>query len=165
VIRLRRVAQGAMLAAMLVGVAMGAVADVRPARVSPAGAWAGQYHCAQGATALDLTITPAGRGRVRALFFFHALAGNPHVPPGCFTMAGRYDAAARSIALKPTIWLLRPAHFVWVGLRGTLGGAGGSMAGRIDGPGCTDFSLVRVDRTVSARVPAACRMERGAPTV
>ncbi|HQT60152.1 MAG TPA: hypothetical protein PLV07_02980 [Acidiphilium sp.] len=140
---------------------------IGPGRIlaAPTGRWSGHYHCAQGNTALDLTITPAGPGKVRALFFFHALVGNPHVPPGCFSMAGRYDAASGHLALRPTMWLLRPQHFVWVGLRGRIDGAGGAMAGQIDGPGCTDFSLVRVDGKVPASVPPACRMERGAPTV
>ncbi|CAG4904006.1 unnamed protein product [Acidocella sp. C78] len=151
--------------ALAIAVALAGIVSTNHSLAALAGRWSGHYHCAQGDTALDLTISPAGTGRLRALFFFHALAGNPHVPPGCFSMAGRYDAASGSVALNPTMWLLRPHHFVWVGLRGRMEGAGGAITGRIDGPGCTDFSLVRVYGPMPASVPPACRMERGAPTV
>jgi hypothetical protein len=151
--------------AVMIAVGLMGAVGIGRTLASPAGTWSGHYHCAQGNTALDLTITPAGADRFRALFYFHALAGNPHVPPGCFTMAGRYDPTSGSIALKPTLWLLQPPHFVWVGLHGWVNGPGGTMSGRIDGPGCTDFSLVRVYKAVNGQVPASCRMEPGAPTV
>lgn len=132
---------------------------------SPNGTWQGQYDCAQGKTALALTITQAGPGRVRALFYFHALASNPRVPSGCFTMTGHYEAAGRRIVLQPTLWLLQPAHFVWIGLVGRIGADGKGMTGRITGPGCTRFALAHSDIPVTPPPPAACRMERNGPTV
>lgn len=135
------------------------------AHASPAGTWQGFYDCAQGKTALALTITSTGGGNVRALFYFHALPGNPRVPSGCFTMAGHYHRASRRVVLRPALWLRRPAHFVWVSIFGRIGADGQEMTGRIEGPGCFGFTLSHSEKPVTPPPPAACRMVPGAPTV
>lgn len=130
-----------------------------PARAQDgvAGTWTGHYTCAQGNTAMALTITAQKDQRVTALFHFEAAADNPEVPTGCYEMAGTYDAASGQLRLSPWRWLLRPPFYVMVGLDGRLA-ADGTLAGEVQGPGCTSFAVTRAP---SRADPQACRS--GAP--
>ncbi len=124
-----------------------------------AGTWTGTYVCAQGNTAVSLTITPEGDGpRVGALFHFEAVPDNPDVPTGCYEMAGEYDALRRRLRLSPWRWLRRPPAYVMVGLDGLLSPDGSTLAGQVKGPGCSDFLVTRAARPAD---PEACR--RGGP--
>ncbi|MGC9269822.1 hypothetical protein [Acidiphilium sp.] len=131
----------------------------------PIGLWQGQYTCAQGKTALALQITALSPTSVRAVFYFHALASNPGVPQGCFSMHGHFDAATRRLVLKPTRWLARPPFYVWAALSGTVGPNGTGLAGTIEGPACTDFSLTPSITLPVPPAPSACRMDQDGPTV
>lgn len=120
------------------------------------GTWRGGYICAQGHTALALTIEPRKDGRLTALFHFEAATDNPGVPAGCFEMEGRHDPATGRVSLEPLRWVLRPAHYLMVGLDGAI--AQGAIEGTVAGPGCTAF---RVERAPGPSAAAACRT--GAP--
>lgn len=135
------------------------------APLPPVGLWQGQYVCAQGRTALALQITALAPTKVRAVFYFHALAANPQVPQGCFVLHGTFDPARRRISLSPTRWLARPPFYVWTGLTGTLARGGTVLTGRIDGPACAGFSLRPSTTPPIPPAPAACRLERNGPTV
>src|ERR1700749_502406 len=65
--------------------------------VGPVGNWHGTYTCAQGLTALDLSITAENFSHVRATFHFNAVASNRGVPEGCFTMLGTFEPGSRHI--------------------------------------------------------------------
>ena len=122
------------------------------------GTWRGAYQCAQGNTALALTIEPRKGGALGALFHFEAAADNPDVPTGCFEMEGRFDPATGQVELSPLRWLLRPKDYVMVGLVGRLTGPGNRIQGQVRGPGCTAFVL---ERAPGPPAGAACRS--GAP--
>ena len=127
------------------------------AGAGPAGAWHGQYVCGQGLTALDLTIKEPSPGRLTALFHFAADPANPGVPEGCFSMAGRYDAASGAVRLDPGHWVMQPAGYVMVGLAGRLGREGRQIAGRVTRvPVCTVFSVARAV-AFAFGVAAACQ--------
>ncbi len=120
------------------------------------GTWRGGYVCAQGQTALALTIEPRKDGTLAALFHFEAATENPGVPTGCFEMDGRHEAGSGRIVLQPRRWVLRPANYLMVGLEGVV--AQGVMEGTVAGPGCTTF---RVERAPGPPAAEACRS--GAP--
>lgn len=120
------------------------------------GTWRGGYICAQGHTALALTIEPRKDGMLTALFHFEAATDNPGVPTGCFEMEGRHEAATGRVALQPRRWILRPANYLMVGLDGTA--AQGVLEGVVAGPGCAAF---RVERVPGPPADQACRS--GAP--
>jgi hypothetical protein len=111
---------------------------------NPAGAWVGRYTCAQGLTALDLTIEQPTPGRLRAQFHFSAVPSNPEVPEGCFLMTGRFDGRDH-VVLEPSARVDRPAGFVMVGLDGTLTAGASVLTGNVTQvPVCTTFTLSRV---------------------
>lgn len=128
------------------------------AQGGPGGTWHGAYVCAQGNTALALTIARRKDGGLSALFHFEAAPDNPDVPTGCFEMEGRHDAADGRLDLRPRRWLRRPADYVMVGLEGRLSADGQRFEGRVLGPGCTGFVVERVQVPSSGE---ACRA--GAP--
>ena len=119
----------------------------------PAGLWVGSYVCAQGVTALDLSLTADDSGGVAGVFHFGALPPHPAVPEGCFRMAGRLDPLGRTLTLAPVAWLLHPTGFVMVGLRGRFGPDGATLVGTVQGPGCTTFAVRRVS-ALAPRDPA-----------
>ncbi len=118
------------------------------------GTWSGHYTCAQGNTALSLTITPLEGSRVSALFHFEAPANNPGVPTGCFEMLGDFDPASARLELRPWRWLHRPPGWVMVGIDGQIGADGLGLTGTVRGPGCTVFALTRREAPGAAK---SCR--------
>jgi hypothetical protein len=141
----------ALLAAMLAAAPAAAQEELR-------GTWRGNYICAQGMTALALTIEPRKDGSLTALFHFEAVPDNPDVPTGCYEMQGRFTPATNQVALTPLRWLRRPPDYVMVGLEGRLAPDGGQIEGLVQGPGCSFF---RVQRSAQPATPEACRT--GAP--
>lgn len=144
-------AAAGMLAAALLAAPAAAQEELR-------GTWRGDYVCAQGNTALALTIEPGKDGAFAALFHFEAVPDNPAVPTGCFEMMGRFTPMTGEAAFLPLRWLRRPADYVMVGLEGRLSPDGSVLEGLVQGPGCSSFSVRRVSGTAAA---AACRA--GAP--
>jgi hypothetical protein len=146
-----------MRAAAVAGAAVLAAAPAT-AQEDLRGTWRGDYVCAQGNTALALTIEPRKDGGLSALFHFEAAPDNPDVPTGCFEMQGRFTPATGDVVLAPMRWVRRPANYLMVGLEGRLAPEGTRIEGLVQGPGCTLFQVQRVAGMASAE---ACRS--GAP--
>jgi hypothetical protein len=124
--------------------------------VSPVGNWHGTYTCAQGLTALDLSITADDFSHVRATFHFNAVPSNRGVPEGCFAMLGTFEPVSRHMRLAPDDWILQPTGYSMVGLDGHLNDLATQMTGRVTVvAACTSFTL----RHVSSKptTPDACR--------
>jgi len=138
--------------ALFVAITIAALAPTARAEDTLTGDWQGDYFCAQGATGLTLTILPGSRERLDAIFRFSALPSNPRVPDGCFEMSGTFKDGA--VSLTAGRWLLKPPGYVTVDLKGKA--TDGAMGGTVAGPGCTTFSLHRV-QSVGEGVPAPCR--------
>ena len=107
------------------------------------GEWRGSYICAQGETALKLTVTPAKATAIEARFDFGPLPRNPEVPKGAFAMQGAFDPASRRMTLKGVEWIDAPFLYVMVDLDGRINAAGNLITGKVPGPGCTVFELRR----------------------
>ena len=115
------------------------------AAAQPPVAWTGMYVCAQGATAVTLTVQPTGQGNgADALFHFKADRSNPGVPEGCFAMSGTYDS--RHLRLHATDWIVRPPGYLTVDVSADVGPDGQSASGAVTGPGCTRLPLRRAKR-------------------
>jgi hypothetical protein len=83
------------------------------------GKWKGTYVCSQGLTGLTLTIkagkTVATTMRgLTAVFAFHAVAGNPGVPTGSYSLTGYYFPGG--IDLMPNQWISQPSGYSMVGV-------------------------------------------------
>jgi hypothetical protein len=141
----------ALIAGMVLAAAM--VGPTRAQEVS--GDWAGTYTCAQGVTALDLSLAQTAAGDVDALFHFFADPSNPEVPDGCYAMRGRFDPETRRIRLNAKQWLHRPDGYVTVNISGLLDPKGERIDGVVQFAGCGAFTLRRVARTPTR--PEACR--------
>ena len=112
---------------------------------TPAVTWTGMYNCAQGVSALTLTVQPTGpANEATALFHFKADKSNPGVPEGCFAMSGTFDA--RHLRLHATDWLLQPPGYVTVDLAADVSPDGQSVSGTVIGPGCNILSLQHAKR-------------------
>ena len=101
--------------------------------------WAGFYTCAQGATALKLTLIDDDPSRVTAVFAFGPTPANPDLPRGSYTLRGTRRGA--QVELTPDAWLERPEGYEMVGLNGGM--AGTRFEGRILFDGCGRFALER----------------------
>jgi hypothetical protein len=113
------------------------------AALPPRSAWEGRYVCAQGVTGLVVTIDPIGAEEVAATFRFFAVAENPSVPSGSYTMRGVLSAGTGAVQLVPERWIQRPPGYVMVGMTGLFDLRSGVMQGRIDAPSCGPFELRR----------------------
>jgi hypothetical protein len=107
-----------------------------------AGTWTGVYHCAQGATALELEIS-GGEDAVVARFAFAADAANPSVPSGSFMMTGRFDAKTATLTLAQQRWVNQPPGYVMVDMVGQVSSTERIYRGRITTEGCDSFVLKR----------------------
>jgi hypothetical protein len=105
--------------------------------------WVGHYTCAQGHTAVNLTIVETKPGVLKAWFHFQAPPDNPFVPTGCYTMTGIYDAASRQVRFDPGGWLRQPSGYVMVRLDGAVSLDGTALEGTIDNPTCGSFATIR----------------------
>jgi len=150
---MRRLALAGVLAATM---ASGASAQ----EASLTGYWRGTYDCAQGLTGINLTVRQGFGTSVEAVFHFYAVPQNPGVPTGCFKMSGRLDPNTREFVLESdeSRWLVRPPDYVVVNFRGILGRDGRSMRGRVEGPGCTQFGLQRLDAPPPAPDPCTAAL-------
>lgn len=103
------------------------------------GTWTGTYSCSQGETGLRLTIAAAGSG-ITATFAFSALAANPDVPSGRFTMRGSFDDGV--VVLTHDRWVVRPPGYSMVDLVSDTVSTS-SMHGAVRGGGCDTFAVHR----------------------
>jgi hypothetical protein len=105
--------------------------------------WEGRYVCAQGPTALKLTLERTG-SEVEAIFDFGPLDDNPSVPHGTYRLTGTLDQD--EIVLTPVNWVEQPPHYMMVGLHAQISRGGRRMSGQIDHPSCAAVDVWRVDR-------------------
>ncbi len=132
-------------------IAIMALAPFAQAQTPPiTGEWTGKYICAQGITALRLTIEKASAaGVVTATFNFGPLSENPEVPKGAYRMRGTYDAASRRLQLSADNWIDQPFGYAMVGLVGHMASSGEKIAGQVpDLFSCTDFEVWRPTQLV-----------------
>jgi hypothetical protein len=109
--------------------------------------WQGRYLCAQGPTALTLTLDLSPDGRAAAVFDFGPLPENPTVPNGRYLVDGtafRHPDGAVDVALRPDRWITQPPDYVMVGLVVAIDAPGRAGRGRIDQPDCGAVELARV---------------------
>ena len=140
-----------MIRTTFTAIAMMALAPFAQARTPPiTGEWTGKYICAQGITALHLTIEKASAaGVVTATFNFGPLSENPEVPKGAYRMRGTYDAASRRLQLSADKWIDQPFGYAMVGLVGHMASSGEKIAGQVpDLFSCTDFEVWRPTQLV-----------------
>jgi hypothetical protein len=107
------------------------------------GTWKGSYlGCSQGPTGLRLVIMrePHTSNRLKAIFNFYPLPGNPTAPSGSYTMTGFYSPGR--VTLHGSRWIHHPPGYILVNLVGKPPLPGGK---RFSGAavGCSTFSLKR----------------------
>lgn len=109
--------------------------------------WIGRYECAQGVTAVQLTLDVEPMGRARAIFDFGALADNPTVPNGSYRLRGTYEAKddAVDVWLQPEEWIDRPDNYEMVGLHAGIDASRRGLRGRILNDACSWFDAKRSD--------------------
>jgi hypothetical protein len=144
-----------LVVVLLVGLAAMSSAS---AQTRLAGRWQGTYYCAQGLTGVTLTIRGDDE-RAEALFHFYPVPENPDVPVGCYTMFGNVDNATGTINLDSdeSHWILQPQNYVTVNFRGRFVGGRHRIVGRVEGPGCSTFTMRRVEEAPPA--PKECFLE------
>ncbi len=99
--------------------------------------WAGNYVCAQETTPMVLRIITVTGARVDGLFEFTHSSGNE----GAYRVSGSYVAAGRRLPLTPGEWVRQPLGYEAVAMDGTVSPDGGTYAGRMLHPSCSEFSL------------------------
>lgn len=110
-----------------------------------AGEWSGVYVCNQGLSALRVSIArdPTGDG-VTATFRFGPDARNPGVPRGAYSMSGKkFGAEDKRLRLHAGPWISQPVGYITVDLDGYMRGSGLHISGKVLGPGCSGFDLIR----------------------
>jgi len=108
--------------------------------------WKGRYVCAQGATALVLTIE-SGDHAIAATFEFGPLPENPKVPHGSYKMHGtvtRLSNGEFTVTLEPDRWIEHPADYFMVGLQATTAEEHSVLRGKITNATCAEVELSRV---------------------
>ncbi len=124
-------------------------AEAKAKGPNPLGLWVGRYVCAQGVTALELTITGDPKGKLKAEFSFRAAPENPGVPSGRYSMSGSFDDKSLRLNLHAGKWIEAPDGYMMVDLVGRLSTAGDRYSGGIPMAGCTVFDLRRPDALIS----------------
>jgi len=110
-----------------------------PGSSAMTGTWHGSYFCGV-ETGLRLVVTSGPDRTLDATFSFYPLRGNPHIPPGSFTMTGTYSADR--IYLRPGHWIEEPSGYGMVGMTGAPPADHGRLfTGVITNLNCTTFSL------------------------
>jgi hypothetical protein len=141
---------GAISSMAIAALAFGSADAQLKKQPSPfAGQWRGKYVCAQGVTALTLTIRDRARNELEATFDFGPLPSNPTVPRGAYHLDGTYRPGDDRVTLTPKTWIRQPVGYAMVGLNGRLSPLGLHLAGEVDGPGCTIIELVRDEPLMS----------------
>lgn len=110
-------------------------------------AWTGSYVCAQGTTALRLSLVVRGGGAAVATFEFGPHPDNPKLPSGEFQLTGTVRLLSRGqlqVKLAPDRWVTRPGEgWQMVGLTATSDPGQRLLSGRIDAPGCGELQADR----------------------
>lgn len=110
--------------------------------------WRGLYYCAQGETAVQLTIDVTAAGGADAIFDFGPHAGNPTLPTGSYRLTGAFEDRGTHLEIRfvPDRWILQPGGYEMIGFEAaTTDPAQRRMRGTIDSSSCGQIELVRVD--------------------
>lgn len=100
--------------------------------------WVGDYDCTQGNTDFVLRIVDVRGQAVRAIFdFMHRPSG----AAGSYMVTGHFDSETRRVRFEPSSWIMQPADYVMVPMRGDVSTDDSLFAGKIDFPGCGAFTL------------------------
>ncbi len=109
--------------------------------------WTGRYECAQGVTAVKLTLDVETDGRARAIFDFGPLADNPTIPNGSYRLVGTATPAddAITVSLQPDEWIDRSDGYEMVGLQGGIDAQRRGLRARILNSNCDWLDVHRSD--------------------
>jgi hypothetical protein len=122
-----------------------AIADMGPPAADRSdyyGTFQGTYHCGQGETGVQLTVSSGdGAAPVDALFEFYPTEQNPRVPTGSFKLVGDVQPNGL-LVLEPAEWINRPTAWQMVGLTLRPVGADGVIRGEVTHSAC-DWIRVR----------------------
>ena len=113
-----------------------------------AGCWGGRYTCAQGVTALRLTIERHDTMGATATFDFGPLDENPSVPRGSYRMNGivRDAEGELLVSLAPDEWIVQPPGYAMVAFDAATEHDGRILRGPIDpSTGCGELEVSRVE--------------------
>ena len=100
--------------------------------------WTGTYYCPQGDTELRFIVLDAYDYEIRALFdFYHPASG----AKGTYVVNGKLDPRSGKVRFRPQTWIVRPEHYVMVGMAGSVSGDLDRMSGRITHEACGGFDL------------------------
>jgi hypothetical protein len=98
------------------------------------GEWRGSYVCAQGITALTLSIDKETGETFSGYFHFYPPPPrNPKANEGCYSVEGHRSANGR-VVVTAVRWIFQPPNYVTVDLEGELAAAGLSMSGDVRAP-------------------------------
>jgi hypothetical protein len=125
-----------------------------PALSDPAGVWEGHYICMQGTTQLRLTIRQVQDGKQEAFFAFSPMPNAQDRSSGCFLMQADALASTGAVYLRQKAWTSRPPTYVMVDLDGRIDLERMTFVGRVIGPGCSFFTLKRVEK--EPETPESC---------
>jgi hypothetical protein len=108
--------------------------------------WRGFYDCAQGKTAVQLTLDLDTDGSAKAIFDFGPHADNPDLPAGSYRLIGtsREDGPKLAIELVPDRWISQPPGYEMVGLTAATGSRRLRLRGQISNPACSTFDVQRM---------------------
>jgi hypothetical protein len=101
--------------------------------------WEGSYLCAQGETALRLTLDTEPDGQTVGSFDFGPHPGNPNIPSGSYRVRGKVtmrDTGAFDLVLVPDHWIVQPNNYMMVGLTATSDRERRNVTGRITHDSC-----------------------------
>ena len=102
------------------------------------GIWTGTYECAQGLTAMTLSIEgESGHG----VFEFGPLKSNKSVPKGSYEFT--VVANRGGYTFEPGEWIVRPENYVPVRLSGQLSPDQMQLHGTVEFQGCSTFEANR----------------------
>ncbi len=84
---------------------------------------------------------------VQATFHFHPTPNNPNIAKGTYKMHGQFHRETRLLELGGVTWVDRPENYDMVPLRGVIEVGEEKFTGRIEFPGCEQFTLTRTDKS------------------
>lgn len=109
------------------------------------GVWQGRYTCSQGPTGFTVEVKEGSKGRLR----FYPLPENPAVPEGEYEIEIVQHSIVE-IELRPVRWIKQPPGYSLVSMRGAAAPGTRRLRGLVEGSGCADFVLTKVESKDSA---------------
>jgi len=109
------------------------------------GTYVGTYQCAQGNTRLKVEIDQRSPPLLTALFTLYPASRIPDTNSDSFSyqLEGRYESSSDT-RLTPIRWTSTPpSGYAMVGMVGRFEPQAGNFSGRIEGAGCSTFTLSR----------------------